>query len=168
MEKCFQNIYFRPTLAFPLKRLVKNDKGKFGERRGKQHLTHTFLGICCRNPNLHQIHNNTKDCRSKYVIFSFQYLFAYHYPQNGAQNWDLSGSWLDVTSYQIFVSLRGGPRGADVAISRNAVRCAKTHQSIDRFGDIQWNSVHKLLIDRTRRFPRALCALGMTYLVVRC
>ena len=82
-------------------------------------------------------------------------------------NWSLSGSWLDVTSHQISVSLRGGPRGADVAISRNAVRCVKTHQSIEQFGDIQWTLVQKLLIDRTRRFPRALCALGMTCLKVR-
>ena len=83
------------------------------------------------------------------------------------RNWSLSGNWLDVTSHQISVSLRGGPRGADVAISRNAVRCAKKHQSIEQFGDIQWTLVQKLLIDRTRRFPRALCALGMTCLKVR-
>ena len=167
MELFFQNIYFRPPQENVLNRLVKNNKGKFGKRRRKQQIIHTFWWIKCRNPNLHQIHNNIKDCRSKYAIFSFRYLFADNYPQDGAHNWSLSVSWLDVTSYQIFVSLRGGPRGADVAISRNAVRCAKKHQSIEQFGDIQWTLVQKLLVDRTRRFPRALCALGMTCLRVR-
>ena len=54
------------------------------------------------------------------------------------------------------------PKGGDVAISRDAVRCAKKHLSIEGFGDIQWTLVQKLPPKRTRRFPRALCALGMT------
>ena len=90
MELFFQNIYFRPPQENVLNRLVKNNKGKFGKRRRKQQIIHTFWWIKCRNPNLHQIHNNIKDCRSKYVIFSFRYLFADIFPQTGAHNWDLS------------------------------------------------------------------------------
>ena len=73
-----------------LKRLVKNNKGKFKERTVKQQSIHTFWQISYRNPNLHQIHNNTKDCRSKYVFFSFLYLFADIYPQEYVRNWSLS------------------------------------------------------------------------------
>ena len=66
--------YFKPTRAFIKKLLVKNDKVKMVRSIEKQQFIYSFWLVFYQNPNLHQIHNNTKPQGSKYIFCLFRYL----------------------------------------------------------------------------------------------